>query len=297
MERWPNFFIVGAPKAGTTSLYRYLQQHPQIYFPEKKEPHYFSYTIIPDDHFRKPIRDKKKYLKLFENAKDEKIIGESSTSYLADPKAADLIHEVSPNARILISLRDPVERIFSTYLMLKRLYKIKSSFNEQIQKEYNQNEFSVSDLKLKRGLYSKHVKRYFDIFDSKQIKIIIFEEWIKNPKSIVEEILKFLDLKILLGDFEEKIYNPFVISRGRLLTKIRTNDHLSKVTKRILPQPTRTFLRNNFFIKDGVKPKMEKEERDFLINFYRDDVNKLQTLLGRKLPWVNFQNIEGFNRD
>ena len=288
MEIWPNFFIVGASKSGTSSLYEYLKKIPEIYMSARKEPHYFSYTNIPDDHILKPIRDKKIYLKLFANTKDEKIIGEASTTYLADPKAAELIHKISPNARILISLRDPVERIFSGYLMKIRDGILKTSFHEQIQKELKQKEFSIHDLQLEKGLYSKHVKRYFDIFDSKQIKIIIFEEWIKNSEDIIKEILKFLGLKIILHEFKEEVYNPYEISRGKLLTSIRRNYNLNTAAKRILPQSTRTFLKNNFFIKKGVKPKMEDEDRKFLTNFYSDDVKKLQTLLGRKLPWANF---------
>ena len=288
MEKWPNFFIVGAPKAGTTSLYEYLKNIPGIYMPPKKEPHYFSYTSLSNDSIIKPIRDKKKYLKLFANAKDEKIIGDASTSYLADPKAAELIHEVSPHAHILISLRDPVEAIFSGYLMQKRNLGFKTSFLDEVQKGLNQDEFLGGGLNLPSRLYSKQIERYFDIFDSKQIKIIIFEEWIKNTKAIVQEILKFLGLKLLLDDFNKIVYNEYEISRGKLLSKIRTNNQLSMISKRILPQPTRTFLRYKFFVKKSVKPKMEKEDRDFLIRFYRDDVNKLQTLLGSKLPWVNF---------
>ena len=113
MERWPNFFIVGAPKAGTTSLHEYLSNIPGIFMSAEKEPNYFSMTVISkDDQSANPIRDKKKYLELFKNAKDEKIIGESSPNYLSDPEAPNLIHQVSPDAKILISLRDPVEQAF-----------------------------------------------------------------------------------------------------------------------------------------------------------------------------------------
>ena len=117
MEKWPNFFIVGAPKAGTTSLYEYLKNIPGIYMPPIKETHYFSRIIVPDtiSHFH-PIRDKNEYLSLFENVTDEKIIVDDSPSYLADPEAPKLIHEIVPHARILMSLRDPVERAFSGYL-------------------------------------------------------------------------------------------------------------------------------------------------------------------------------------
>jgi len=118
MEVWPNFFIVGAPRAGTTSLYFYLKQVPEVYLSPVKEPNYFSVKIIPDDHYLLPIRNKKNYLKLFEKVKDEKAIGEASPSYLEDPETPYLISQDVSDARIIAILRDPVERAFSHYLMM-----------------------------------------------------------------------------------------------------------------------------------------------------------------------------------
>jgi len=180
MEKWPNFFIVGAAKAGTTSLYEYLKDIPGIYMSPVKEPNYFSVNILDDNHELKPIRKKEQYLMLFNN--DAKILGEASAYYLSDPEAPKLIHKVSPNAKILISLRDPVEREFSHFLMEKERYaKTEKTFREIIQIELNYKN-SKKNYALKHGLYSENVKRYLEIFGTCQVKIIIFEEWIKNPK-------------------------------------------------------------------------------------------------------------------
>ena len=117
MKNWPNFYIVGAPKAGTTSMYEYLKNVPGIYMSAIKEPNYFSINTVPDNHpVLKPIRDKMKYLSLFDDVTNEKIIGEASPDYLPDPDAPHLIHQVAPHAHIVIILRDPVERAFSDYL-------------------------------------------------------------------------------------------------------------------------------------------------------------------------------------
>ena len=116
MNRWPNFFIVGAPKAGTHSLYEYLNQHPKVFMSPRKEPYFFCPIMVPDgDKNSNPIRDEKEYLKLFEEAKNETMLGEATASYLGDPKSAELIHEKIPNARIIIIIRDPVDRAFSSY--------------------------------------------------------------------------------------------------------------------------------------------------------------------------------------
>ena len=128
MKIKPNFFIIGAPRSGTTSLYEYLKQVPEIYLSPIKEPYYFCRILVTDDHFLKPLRDETKYFQLFDNVKNEKIVGEGTTHYLADPEAARLIHEISPSAKILISLRDPVEREFSHFLMEKERYTQFSTF-------------------------------------------------------------------------------------------------------------------------------------------------------------------------
>ena len=110
MEKWPNFFIVGAPKCGTTSLYEYLKKIPGIYMSPTKEPYYFCQTLIPENHYIEPIRDKEKYLKLFAGVKDEKIIGEGSIWYLSDPNSADLIHQKIPDARINIAINSASQK-------------------------------------------------------------------------------------------------------------------------------------------------------------------------------------------
>ena len=117
MEKWPNLFIVGAMKSGTTSLYEYLNVIPRIYMSPIKEPKYFHMKGYGKEVNVKRISDKKNYLNLFEKVNTEKIIGEASPDYLFDPNSPRLIHKKVPNANIIICLRDPVERTFSHYLM------------------------------------------------------------------------------------------------------------------------------------------------------------------------------------
>ena len=156
-----------------------------------KEPNFFSKKTLKETFpFDKPIRIKEGYLKLFENAKNEKILGESSTLYLPDPDVPHLIYEVCPNARILISLRDPVEREFSMYLMERAKGHIDTTFHDQIKWEFqHRNDYFIPGLRVEVGLYSKAVKRYLDTFSHKQVKIVIFEEFIGNEKEALEEIV------------------------------------------------------------------------------------------------------------
>jgi len=289
MEKWPNFFIVGAPKAGTTSLYEYLRNVPDIYMSPIKEPNYFSINTVTENFLTKPIRDKKQYLKLFEKVTNEKIIGESSPEYLADQDAPSLIHQISPHAHILISIRDPVERAYSHYLMLINFDQTKSSFKLQIDQELEKKiDKNRPNLRLDAGMYSESVKRYLEVFGSNQVKVIIFEEFIKNTKTTIEEILHFLDLNCSIENFDDKIHNPSQGPRGSVAKYILTSKTSSKIAKKILPSSTRKIIREKILVAKKPKPKMDTLDRDTLVKFYEEDVKNLETLLGRKLPWKNF---------
>jgi len=289
IKKHPNFFIVGSPKSATTSLHEYLKNIPGIFMSPLKEPNYFSRKTILHDARIKPIRDKKKYLALFEDVTDEKIVGESSTTYLEDEDVPSLIHEEVPEARILICLRDPVVRAFSEFLMLRKMDVVNSSFHEDIQKALlNKESRFGNSRRLKSGLYSESVKRYLEIFGPKQVKIIIFEEFIKNPKFFLEQIIKFLELSSSFVKFEDEPHNAFSEYRGKISKKILTNSKITKIGVKIISPSIRKFLRFKLLEKRINKPKMETNERQFLIKFYRDDVNKLKEILGRELPWSNF---------
>jgi len=289
VETWPNFFIVGAPKAGTSALYRYLDQHSQIYMSTRKEPHYFSIKTVSENDSRKPIRSKKKYLSLFNNVKKEKIVCEASTSYLSDPEAPKLIREIIPQAKILISIRDPIERAFSAYLMIRNSGLVEPTFHKQLQLELNQKmDLDKPNCHLYAGLYSENILRYLNIFGSNQIKTIIFEEWITNPQKTIEEIIEFLEIDVPSDEFKTEVPNPFSNPRGALSELLLHSNGVKKISNRLIPISSRKFFYLKVLLKKGIKPKMDQEDRDILKKIYQKDVEKLKTLLGRSLPWKNF---------
>ena len=169
MNRWPNLFIVGAPKAGTHSLYEYLNQHPKVFMSPRKEPYFFCPIMVPDgDKKSNPIRNEKEYLELFKESKNETMLGEATASYLGDPKSAELIHEKIPNAKIIIILRDPIDRAFSSYWGLVK-NGLKISFSDSIRKDFEilkMNEISQSYLYA--GFYFEQIKKYQNIFGKKR---------------------------------------------------------------------------------------------------------------------------------
>jgi len=276
---WPNFFIVGAPKAGTTSMYFYLKDHQEIFMSPIKEPNFFSVSIIPSDYFLKPIRDEKKYQKLFDGITNEKVIGEATPHYLRDPHAPKLIRDRIPHAKILIILRNPVERTFSHYLDYHSYGIEKMPFLEAIQSS------QWSDHYVEGSLYSTQVKRYFDTFGEKQVKVIFLEEMMKYQEETIKEVLDFLEVTNYLPKSAAKTFNKFSLPRGKLSQIVLTNTTVRSFSNALLPSSIRNLLREKLLLKNAKKPTMSDKERNMLGNLYYDDIQKLHKVIQRELPW------------
>src|SRR5262245_19319223 len=164
-SNWPNFFIAGVPKAGTSSLHAYLQGVPGVFMSKIKEPNFFSRIVVPPDHPVRPIRDTDAYLELFAGSEGHALVGEASPTYLADPEAPRLIRAASPDCRIVVSLRDPVERAFSHYLMMRNNGVTERSFLDEIRRGFElRDRLNIALLRPDVGLYHDQVARYREVF-------------------------------------------------------------------------------------------------------------------------------------
>ena len=257
VEKWPNFFIVGAPKSGTSSLYEYLKVISGIYMSPVKEPKYFSTKMMLVDRSFDFISDKQEYLNLFKDAK------------------------------ILISLRNPISRAFSHYLMDQRIRNIESSFSDVIQG--NCEKYLYFRI-IERSLYYESVKRFIDIFGKENVKVIIFEEWVKDPLTAIKEILNFLDISHTITEFNPKIFNSYAEPRGKIGRLIYQNKTIRKFAEKNIPSTIRKSLKEKFVLKSIEKPSIEPQQVEFLANFYRGDVKKLKKLLNQNPNWRNFDN-------
>jgi hypothetical protein len=293
-EIWPNFFIVGAQRAGTTSLYFYLNKIPGVYMSRVKEPSYFAPNYIRRDPGRF-LRDKKEYLRLFENARGYIAVGEASPMYLWDPDAPKLIHQTVPHARIIMILRDPIERAYSHYLTIMKYGANvkKSSFYDELMRDYESRVklHGRSNMYVELGMYYEQVKRYFDIFGREQVKVIIFEEFVQHPVQTVNEVLAFLGVKYTVRAIREQ-YNAYSVPRGPLALWIFSffrrlpakNIRFFKIAT-LLPHSLIESLLEKMLFKRNQKPKIEPKAIKFLQEIYHDDVIRLESLLGRSLPW------------
>ncbi len=279
-ELWPNFFIVGAPRSGTTSLYEYLSRVPGIYMSPVKEPRYFDSI----DHFApyapKPIRDREKYLRLFAGVKDEKLVGEASPSYLMDAEAPRRIAAVAPDARIVMILRDPIEQIYSAYLLHRRARFHRLPLDEAIQ----------LDLYLRPAFYAAAVKRYLDVFGAGRVKILVFEEFACDPRGAVGEILRFLGARAEPPAAIGEAHNAFGAPRSRWTSVLLQNPLARRVARRFLPDRFRRRVREKVLFKPIPKPPIPAASKKFLAELFRDDVLGLEKILARPLPWFHREN-------
>ncbi|MFW9929364.1 MAG: sulfotransferase domain-containing protein [Candidatus Thorarchaeota archaeon] len=203
----PNFLIIGAAKSGTSSLYEYLNHHSSILPCVVKEPNYF--TVYYDrglDWYKSCFPFK--FQKIFTQGQ-KFITGEATARYYWYPHAAQRAHRVVPKAKIILLLRNPINRSYSHYKMRFKNKKVKQSFEEEIQNEEtnlkgewekmlkNEGYFSFkfnSNGYLTKGLYINYIKRWFEFFPKNNILIIKAEDFFSNPEKITNQTFEFLSL-------------------------------------------------------------------------------------------------------
>lgn len=311
----PNFLIIGAPKAGTTSLYQYLKQHPQIFFPDKKEPHFFSFEGRTEGFngpgqakfMEKRITKLEDYERLFEPVKDEIAIGEASTSYLYIPDAVDRIKHYLPGVKLIAMLRHPVDRAFSHYLHHYRNGgELILDFAEAFHAEDPRMADNWSPFWQYKsiGFYYKHLNRYFDNFDKNNIRVYWYDDFTSNPLAVVNDIFSFLnvDSSLYCPDTSNK-YNVSYIKReprSRIIHNLLNQDNpLKSFLKGILPKKIRENTRqvvmktNTNQLTKPQTVKLSPVVREELIQDYIQDIINLQTLVNKDLSlWLD----ENFSR-
>lgn len=293
MERWPNVFLVGAPKAGTTSIYAYLYEMPGIHMSPVKEPNYFSRRIVPTGGRNAPIRDKTAYLKLFEGAAPGDLLGEASPTYLHDPDAPALIREASPDARIIVTLRDPVDLMFSLYRLLLGRGLVGGSFAATVTHRLSREStnWSRPQLRIEYGFYYEALKRYLDVFGTERVQVLLFEDLARDPGEAMRTVARFLGLPEPQFSGRPQTYNASAVPRSRLTRALLANRRITHAAERLLSPRLRRSLRERLLVRPAAAPAMEDAARDALVALYAEDVGKTLSLVGRSRPWHHFAAI------
>jgi len=304
-KKQPNFFIVGAARSGTTSLWNYLQQHPEIFMSgrhiSEKEPSFFCNLTPP---WAVKYCDFDAYINLFVEAEDQKALGEASVNYLISPESSNRIADQYSEARIIIILRQPVERAFSLYKYMCNLgVEWIAPFEKALRVEherYNDNKFKHNNpfyyygyLYFHSGLYAEQIERYFNVFSRKQIHIILFEDLKINPVETTQRVYDFLGVKkefvpkITVLNQSKSPFSVFAQYFFKQISKKNFPDFLA--TKRIIRKTAQIAFDANlafgrlrpFILKDTTRRK--------LLMDYRDNIRETGRLIG--------QNLDGWTTD
>lgn len=292
--RRPNFFIVGAPKCATTSMDKYLSEHPEIYMAPDKEPHFFSRDLYPPEIGLSP----EQYASLFKDAKDEPIVGESSVFYMLSEDAARAIHAHDPAARILIMLRNPVDTVISHHSQivfegLEDETDLAVAWSLEAQRRIADagKALTFEDrVRYYREVvnFPGQIERFLEIFPRSQIHFVIFDDLKADVAGEYKKVLRFLGVaedfqpSFSVENANKKIRSPFLRDFLRY-----TPDWATRMSRVLLPsQRLRTATKKtlkNLNTKFVPRAEVDAAVRKQLAEDLKADVDKLSALLERDL--------------
>lgn len=302
MPAYPNLFIVGAQKAGTTSLHAQLSRHPEIYMSPEKEPRFFD--ALADGRAGPDAEER--YLAMFEEGADHPVRGEASVQYLHHPDVPELIADRVPDARILVSLRDPIQRACSNYWRKVAAGTEEAGFVEVVEREIQAIEEGApmgemeADARrrgyLDRSLYAEPLERYLDVFGDDRVHAVLLADLKDDPAGTLEGILAFLEVDPapapdMVADERRNTFRG--VPYGGLVERVRTSPTVKRVAQAVLPEGVRDWLGNRLLLKDADKPPIPDEARQRLASFFEPDVRRLEELLDRDLPELRASFPEG----
>lgn len=299
----PNFLIIGAAKAGTTALYSYLNQHPQIYMSPQKEPHFFAFEgeevnfggTAGDREWlnRAAITDFETYRKQFQAPSKQIAIGEASALYLYIPKAAERICHYIPDVKLIAILRNPVDRAYSAFLyQIRDALEPITDFAQALREEETriQNNWVPIYYYQQMGFYYTQLKRYFDMFNREQIRVYLYEDFSTNPSSILQDIFRFLGVDDTFTPNMSVRHNVSGIPRNKILNEFLVKPHpIKSIFKPFLPENLRKAIIVSLKNRRNLDkpPRLSPELRKQIIEVYREDILKLEVLIQQDLSrWL-----------
>ena len=269
-RRLPHFVIVGAVKTATTWIAHQLRCQPGIFLP-KAEPHFFSSNYD---------RGVAWYRDLFAAARPDQIVGEKSADYLAHPAAVMRLARVLPDARLLVQLRNPIERAYSDYCMLYRRGSVDGAIDKYLGSAEAEPRF------LTGGLYRQHLSRLFDHFPASQVQVILYEDIKLRPEATLQAVGKHIGARAPLLPVAPMTR---MNDGSAAMLPLPLRRLMSPLKPAVAPlRDTRWFQQlHQRLARPVAYPPLTDDLRLRLRDYYADDVRRLGMLIGRDLrPWL-----------
>ena len=292
----PSFFIVGAPKCGTTSLNEYLKEHPDIFIPEKKEIHYFGSDLSNSRYVRNVLGyNEDKYLEHFKTEKNYLISGEASVYYLFSKRAPSEICQFNNKAKIIIMLRNPVEMLPSLhsqnlYGRDENISDFKSALNlEEVRKQgekipkTNRNRESLYYKEV--ASYAEQVKRYINVFGRENVHIIKFDEFKSQTDKVYKNVLKFLNVDDSYSP-SYQVANPNKARKNYLISDFIIFLNRKAKSLVLVLIPVKSLRRKLLYsvrkinVSYGKRNEIPKELKFQLAEYFKSEIDKLEYVTG-----------------
>lgn len=286
----PNLFIVGAARSGTTTLYWYLRRHPEVFMSPRKEPSFLGSDLsIPAR-----VKNEKEYLALFQQARDERWRGEASVWYLASRAAPGEIRAFSPDAHIMMILRNPVDALYSFH-GLRVFNGVENERN--VEKAIGDGERKHPTLPLPGQSYCDHyryaeqVERYLSLFPRDRVGIFLFDDLVRAPEAFRSSVETFLRIRSLPSLWPGKLH-PHREPHSLLLQQLFAQAPIPlRVLVQWVPQRPRALLRDSLMRSNAevsIQPPLRPTFRAMLQERFRLDIQRLSTLINRDLSgWLS----------
>ena len=299
--RWPDFLIIGAAKSGTTALFHYLSQHPDVYASPVREPNFFAlgekkavFNGPGDEETvnRNSVSDRNRYRQLFAGASEGQIAGEASPFYLYHESAPSRIYGAAPQAKLIAILRNPVERAYASYLHLVRDGRERCErFEEALTLENDRIAANWEHLWhfTRMGFYAQQLKRYLMFFDRQQLHVVFYDDFKTDPLASVRSCFRFLSLpEDFTPDMRRRPNRSGVPRIAWIQRGLSLQGRIKKTISSILPERIKGSTATLVQRWNLRRPPLEQAVRERLIALYRDDVLALAELLDRDLnDWLD----------
>jgi hypothetical protein len=289
----PNFIVIGAAKAGTTALYWYLAEHPAVFMSAVKETNFFAYNVDaegrllygdPDVH-RFPVKTQREYEDLFHDVGGATAIGEASPLYLESPQAPARMRALLPEARIVCSLRHPVDRAYSDYLMYLR--RRGRSFDPGRELSAGAAWAQADSRWMQVSRYHGQLARYFEVYPREQIHVLLFDDIRQNALGATQAVYRFLDVDPTFAPDMDTPHAPGGVPASPMLEGLLARSAISAALRPWVPTGAANWVRRLRARTLRKAPALPPAVRKEITARFREDIRRTSELIGRDLEhWL-----------